>query len=184
MKSISTIEPRAAGIMGPSEEIRFVVHRMQDGQPLAGKIRSAWECILRDAGLDEDVVRHTLRHTAATWSIQAGTDMWQAAGSLGMTVEQLQETTSHHHPDFQSEAAEAFGGHRWLRRYIVSVSGSHIHPHRPGTFRKQRRPLSVRSHSRAHIRHVAGAAMRQKAGTAAISLRISLRSRNIEIITH
>jgi hypothetical protein len=65
-----TLELRAAGIMGASEEIRFVVHRMHDGQPLAGKNRSAWQGILEDAGLDEDVVRHTLRHTAATWSMQ------------------------------------------------------------------------------------------------------------------
>ncbi len=107
-----TIELREAGLMDENEEIRFVVHRMHDGQPLAGKIRSAWEGILEDAGLDDDVVRHTLRHTAATWSMQAGTDMWQAAGWLGMTVEQLQENYGHHHPDFQSEAAEAFGGRR------------------------------------------------------------------------
>jgi hypothetical protein len=29
-----------------------------------------------------------------------------------MTVEQLQENYGHHHPDFQSKAAEAFGGRR------------------------------------------------------------------------
>ena len=83
-----------------------------DGQPLAGKIRSAWEGILEDAGLDEDVVRHTLRHTAATWLMQQGTDLWEAAGWLGMTVEQLEENYGHHHPDFQNEAAQAFGGRR------------------------------------------------------------------------
>jgi hypothetical protein len=27
-----------------------------------------------------------------------------------MTVEQLEQTYGHHHPDFQGEAAEAFGG--------------------------------------------------------------------------
>jgi hypothetical protein len=41
--------------------IRFVVNRMHDGQPIAGKIRSAWEGILEDAGLGDDVVRHSLR---------------------------------------------------------------------------------------------------------------------------
>jgi integrase len=107
-----TVSLRAEGVMDRNDEIRFVVHRMHDGQPLAGKIRSAWEGILEDAGLAEDVVRHTLRHTAATWSMQAGTDMWQAAGWLGMTLEQLQDNYGHHHPDFQSEAAEAFGGRR------------------------------------------------------------------------
>jgi integrase len=105
-------ELRAAGFLGAGEDIRFVVNRMHDGQPLAGKIRSAWEGILEDAGLGDDVVRHSLRHTAATWLMQQGTDHWQAAGWLGMTVEQLEQTYGHHHPDFQGEAAEAFGGRR------------------------------------------------------------------------
>jgi integrase len=68
--------------------------------------------MLEDAGLDEDVVRHTLRHTAATWLIQNGTDMWEAAGWLGMTAEQLEENHGHHHPDFQQEAVQAFGGRK------------------------------------------------------------------------
>ncbi|WP_426411968.1 tyrosine-type recombinase/integrase [Bradyrhizobium ganzhouense] len=75
-------ELRTAGIMKTGEEIRFVINRMHNGQPLAGKIRSAWEGILEDAGLGEDVVRHSLRHTAATWLMQQGTDRWQAAGWL------------------------------------------------------------------------------------------------------
>jgi integrase len=105
-------ELRGAGIFGIDEEIRFVVHRMHDGKPLAGKIRSAWEGIIEDAGLGEDVVRHSLRHTVATWLMQKGTDRWQAAGWLGMTLEQLENGYGHHHPDFQGEAAEAFGGRR------------------------------------------------------------------------
>lgn len=107
-----TLVLRAAGILKPGEEIRFVVNRMHDGKPLAGKIRSAWEGILEDAGLGEDVVRHSLRHTAATWLMQQGTDRWQAAGWLGMTLEQLENGYGHHHPDFQEEAAEAFGGRK------------------------------------------------------------------------
>ena len=105
-------ELRGADIFGVDEEIRFVVHRTHDGKPLAGKIRSAWEGILEDAGLGDDVVRHSLRHTAATWLMQKGTDRWQAAGWLGMTLEQLENGYGHHHPDFQGEAAEAFGGRR------------------------------------------------------------------------
>ena len=105
-------ELRAEGILRDGDEIRFVVNRMHDGQPLAGKIRSAWEGILEDAALGEDVVRHSLRHTAATWLMQEGTDRWQAAGWLGMTLEQLENGYGHHHPDFQEEAAEAFGGRR------------------------------------------------------------------------
>jgi integrase len=105
-------ELRAAGLMEDGEEIRFVINRMHDGRPLAGKIRSAWEGILEDAGLGEDVVRHSLRHTAATWQMQAGTDLWEAAGWLGTTIEQLEQNYGHHHPDFQEESAEAFGGRR------------------------------------------------------------------------
>lgn len=105
-------ELRADGVLGQGEEIAFVVNRMHDGQPLAGKIRSAWEGILDDAGLGYDVVRHSLRHTAATWLMQKGTDRWQAAGWLGMTLEQLEDGYGHHHPDFQEEAADAFGGRR------------------------------------------------------------------------
>ena len=46
--------------------------------------------------------------------MQEGTDRWQAAGWLGMTLEQLENGYGHHHPDFQGEAAEAFGGRRQL----------------------------------------------------------------------
>jgi integrase len=107
-----TEELRAAGLMKDGEQIRFVVNRMHDGQALAGKIRSAWEGILEDAGLRDDVVRHSLRHTAATWLMQADVDMWEAAGWLGMTDEQLEANYGHHHPDFQEEAAEALRGRR------------------------------------------------------------------------
>jgi integrase len=53
-----------------------------------------------------DVTPHILRHTAATWLMQAGVDPWKAAGFLGMSVETLIDTYSHHHLDFQVEAAE------------------------------------------------------------------------------
>jgi integrase len=53
-----------------------------------------------------NVTPHTLRHTAATWLMQRGTDLWEAAGYLGMTTETLEHTYGHHHPDFQSQAAE------------------------------------------------------------------------------
>lgn len=55
-----------------------------------------------------DVVRHTLRHTAATWLMQAGTDKWEASGFLGMTVETLENRYGHHHPDHQSGVGDAF----------------------------------------------------------------------------
>jgi hypothetical protein len=96
---------------GDGEDVRHVIHR-PDGRPLSGKIKTAWTGILRDAGLGPEVVRHVLRHTAATWTMQMGTDLWKAAGWLGMTVETLEAKYGHHHPDFQEEAAGAFGGKR------------------------------------------------------------------------
>jgi hypothetical protein len=65
--------------------------------------------ILKRCGPYLRVPTRPLRHTAATWLMQAGVDMWEAAGWLGMTVEQLKANYGHH-PDFQEGAAEAFGG--------------------------------------------------------------------------
>jgi hypothetical protein len=39
--------------------------------------------------------------------MQAGTDLFQAAGLLGMSVEMLRKVYDRHHPDFQAEAAQA-----------------------------------------------------------------------------
>jgi integrase len=61
-------------------------------------------------GHDVEITPHVLRHTAATWLMQAGVDLWAAAGILGMTVKQLQDTYGHHHPDFQQVAADALRG--------------------------------------------------------------------------
>lgn len=99
------------GARGPDANVRYVVH-LPDGRPLRGKIKTGWNSIVADAGLDDEVVRHVLRHTAATWTMQAGADLWQAAGWLGMTVEQLEETYGHHHPNFQGEVAAAIGYRR------------------------------------------------------------------------
>lgn len=59
-------------------------------------------------GDEADIVRHTLRHTAATWLMQAGTEMWEASGFLGMTKETLESTYGHHHPNHQSGVDKAF----------------------------------------------------------------------------
>jgi integrase len=52
---------------------------------------------------------HTLRHTCATWLMQAGTDPWEASGFLSMSMETLQRVYGHHHPDYQRTAAENIG---------------------------------------------------------------------------
>jgi len=76
------------------------------GQPVA-KLRRSWDRACAIAGLGDDVVPHTLRHTAATWLMQSGVDHYEAGGFLGMSAQMLEEVYGHHHPDFQSGAANA-----------------------------------------------------------------------------
>ena len=71
------------------------------------KLRRSWATARHAAGLGNDVTPHTLRHTAATWLMQSGCDVYEAAGFLGMTVEVLEHVYGHHHPDFQSGAANS-----------------------------------------------------------------------------
>ena len=55
------------------------------------------------------VTPHVLRHTAVTWMLQAGVDPWEVAGLAGMTVEMVQATYGHHHPEHLRRAARALG---------------------------------------------------------------------------
>src|SRR4029450_5574306 len=73
-----------------------------------GDIKKGFAAACRRAGI-EDVTPHTLRHTAATWLMQKGVELWQASGFLAMSEKTLVEVYGHHHPDFMREAAEAIG---------------------------------------------------------------------------
>lgn len=79
-----------------------VVH--YDGAAVT-KLRRSWTTARKRAGLDPLVTPHALRHTRATWLMQRGVPIWEAAGSLGMTVETLEKTYGHHSPDWQKNAA-------------------------------------------------------------------------------
>lgn len=80
----------------------YVVH--YNGQPVS-RIKRTWKKACTAAKL-KDVTPHTMRHTRATWLMQAGVDVWEAAGSLGMSPMMLQTVYGKHHPDFQRRAAE------------------------------------------------------------------------------
>ena len=55
-----------------------------------------------------DVTPHVLRHTAATWMLQMGIDVWRVAGMLGHSdTRQVLETYGHHHSDYLRDAADA-----------------------------------------------------------------------------
>ena len=82
--------------------VKYLCH--YEGARVA-KLRRSFPAAAKRAGL-EGVTPHTLRHTRATWLMQAGIEPWEAAGSLGMSVEMLTRVYGHHHPDFQKRAAE------------------------------------------------------------------------------
>jgi integrase len=71
--------------------------------------RTIWHKVVKAAGLElhgpDKVTLHTLRHTRATWMMQRGVPIWQAAGFLGMTVKTLESVYGHHSPDHQEQAA-------------------------------------------------------------------------------
>jgi integrase len=67
---------------------------------------TAWRKVVKAAGL-RGVTRHTLRHTRATWLMQQGVPIWEAAGFLGMTIKTLEKVYGHHDPGYQESAANA-----------------------------------------------------------------------------
>lgn len=79
-----------------------------NGDPVK-RINKAFRSVRRAAGLGDDVVPHTLRHTCATWMAQCGVPTWEAAGFLGMTETTFIAVYGHHHPDHQKSAVNAFG---------------------------------------------------------------------------
>ena len=77
-----------------------------NGKPVQD-VDKAFRNVAKAAGLP-DVTPHILRHTAATWQMQLGTDPWQAAEYLGMSLKTLLENYGHHHPDYLSGPRQAF----------------------------------------------------------------------------
>jgi len=84
--------------------IAHVVH--YQGEQIR-KLRNSWPTVARLARAPQRDAPHIVRHTAATWQMQAGTDLFEAAGYLGMSPETLWDVYGHHHPDFQRGAANA-----------------------------------------------------------------------------
>jgi hypothetical protein len=60
-----------------------------NGKPVSS-VKKGFRSAVRLAGLPGRVTPHTLRHTAATWLIQRGVPIWEAAGLLGMSPEVLE----------------------------------------------------------------------------------------------
>jgi len=76
------------------------------GRPITRQQRG-WEAVLKAAKLT-DVTPHTLKHTAATWLLRAGIDLWDVAGLTSTSTKTLESTYGHHSPEFQKASAKAF----------------------------------------------------------------------------
>lgn len=96
-------------------------HKGKPGDPKKAFARLVDE-VLGDEG--DEIVRHSLRHTAATWLLQAAQDPHATAGYLGMRTDVLIKTYGHHHPDYQSQIGDAFTSGRAGRRSTSSKSAS------------------------------------------------------------
>jgi len=82
----------------------LVVH--YNGAQITRTFHATWPAAVAKAGLGADVTPHVLRHTRATWLMQHGVPIWEAAGALGMTVATLSAVYGHHDPRWQERAAE------------------------------------------------------------------------------
>lgn len=96
----------------PEARINSVLH--YGGAPIATDVRNGFASMVADAGLPPTITPHWLRHTAATWLMEGGADIWDAAAYLGMTAATLEAHYGHHRPDHQAAA----------RRAIVGQSGA------------------------------------------------------------
>lgn len=86
-------------------------------------IRRSWRESCAIAGLGKDVVPHIMRHTCATWLLQAGRSVHDVAGVLGTTEGVIERTYGHHAHGNLKRAVEAFShratAHESPRKRII-----------------------------------------------------------------
>jgi integrase len=79
------------------------------GLPVA-KMRRAWHSARRAAGLGPEVTPHILRHTFASWAVQAGHSFAKIAAALGTTEGAVEATYAHLSPDALREVVASVAG--------------------------------------------------------------------------
>ncbi len=98
--------------LGISEN--FVVE--WNGAPVV-KINKAFRAVREAAGFDEDVIPHTLRHTAATWLARNGVPISEAADYIGMSIDTFERVYRHHAPGYQEQARNSITQKRSPRQF-------------------------------------------------------------------
>lgn len=81
------------------------------GKPIA-KEKRAWKEVVIGAGLGDDVTPHVMRHTATTWLLQEGMELWDISGLIGTSVKTIEAVYGHQDADYQVAASQAFGRKR------------------------------------------------------------------------
>jgi integrase len=95
-----------------------------NGKPVQS-IKVGYKRAVTIAGLTGKITPHTLRHTAATWLMQAGVPIWEAAGFLGMSPAMVEHIYGHHHPAHMRGAAKAIAGNKNMRQsLVISLAGA------------------------------------------------------------
>ena len=69
-------------------------------------IKHAWKLTLERSGIDH-CRPHDLRHTCATWMMQAGVKASRVAGVLATTEKMIERVYGHHSPDYLQDAISA-----------------------------------------------------------------------------
>ena len=108
LQTPAPVPPRLLAHMRRWDRMKLIVECFVEfnGKPVAS-VKKGFKSAVGLASLTGKVTPHTLRHTAATWLMQRGVPVWEAAGFLGMSAEVLLGTYGHHHPDFLHGAANA-----------------------------------------------------------------------------
>lgn len=91
----------------PDQRPMTVLHH--GGRPIRGRIRTGFEGLVRDAGLEGKITPHWMRHTCITWLMERGASIWDASGYAGMSPAMIEKHYGHHRPDHQSAARKALG---------------------------------------------------------------------------
>jgi integrase len=85
-------------------EMAFVV-----GGRRLKQIKQSFARAVAASGIEKKITMHTLKHSCATWLMQQGVTIFDAADFLATSVRTLEKVYAHHAPDHQERALKAFG---------------------------------------------------------------------------
>lgn len=77
------------------------------GRPITRQQRG-WDAVVKAAGLGADVTPHVLKHSATTWLLRAGMELWDISGLTSTSTKTLESVYGHQSPEYQKAGAKAF----------------------------------------------------------------------------